>query len=86
MRPGCHDRRVTDHEPGCPLHAAPWLQDAAGSDASVHRAASGALTEALADLPEMDVLADARLAAVLRRAAPDDADRQPAWCTCRRAR
>jgi hypothetical protein len=78
--------RVTDHEPGCPLSAAPWLVDAARADASVDRAATGALTEALADLPEMDVLADARLAAVLRRVAPSEEDHRLAWCTCRRRR
>jgi len=76
---------VTEHQPGCPLAAAPWLVDAARADASVDRAATGALTEALDDLPELDVLADARLAAVLRRRAPVD-DLSLVWCTCRRAR
>jgi hypothetical protein len=76
---------VTDHEPGCPLSAAPWLVDAARADASLDRAATGALAEALADLPDMDVLADARLAAVLRRRAPRD-DLNLVWCTCGRTR
>jgi hypothetical protein len=77
---------VTDHEPGCPLSAAPWLSVAVDVDASVDRITTGALTDALAGLPDMDVLADARLAAVLRRVGPRDEDRRLAWCTCRRDR
>jgi hypothetical protein len=91
---GCQDRRVTDHEPGCPLNAAPWLRDAvaaghpadpgAGNETFVDRAVTGALTDALTHMPELDIWAEAGLAAVLRHAAPADDELRLAWCTCRR--
>jgi hypothetical protein len=76
---------VTEHEPGCPLYDAPWLDAAGAPGEFVDRAAAGALTDALAGLSELDVLADARLAAALRRAAPSPDDRRLTWCICRRA-
>ncbi len=86
---------MTDHEPGCPLSAVPWLLQAEASAGAwgapgpgrggfADRAGVGALADALDRFHEMDIWAEARLSAALRQAAPPEDERRSAWCTCRR--
>jgi hypothetical protein len=78
-----HNLRMTEHEPGCPLRAAPWL-GAATEEALTERAASASLHDTANRFDEVDLRADARLTGALRRAAPSDDELRLAWCTCHR--
>jgi len=84
MSPGTSDNPcVTEHEPGCPLRAAAWM-DGANELALTERAASASLHTTVNRFDEVDVISDARLTGALRRAAPPDDELRLAWCTCRR--
>jgi predicted RNA polymerase sigma factor len=81
--PGAHTLRMTEHEPGCPLHAAAWL-DRDTEQALTDRAASASLQDTARRFDEVDLASDARLTGELRRAAPPDDELRLAWCTCHR--
>ena len=84
MSPGRSDNPcVTEHQPGCPLRAAAWM-DGATERALTERAATASLHTTVNRFDEVDVIGDARLTGALRRAAPSDDDLRLAWCTCRR--
>ena len=83
MCPKVDDSRMTEHEPGCPLRTAPWL-DRATEEALTDRAASASMHDTVNRFDEVDLAADARLTGALRRAAPPDDELRFAWCTCQR--
>jgi hypothetical protein len=74
---------MTEHEPGCPLRAAAWL-DRATEQELTDRAASASLQDTVNRFDEVDVVTDARLTGALRRAGPPDEELRLAWCTCHR--
>jgi hypothetical protein len=73
---------MTEHEPGCPLQAAAWLDR--DTEALTDQAASASLDDTVRRFDEIDLAADARLTGELRRAAPPDDELRLAWCTCHR--
>jgi hypothetical protein len=84
MSPGTGENLcVTEHEPGCPLRAAAWM-DGATEQALTERAATASLHTTVNRFEEVDVVTDARLTGALRRAAPPEDELRLAWCTCRR--
>jgi hypothetical protein len=80
---GADNGRMTEHEPGCPLRAAAWL-DPATEKALTERTASASLHDTASRFDEVDFRADAGLTAALRRAAPSEDELRLAWCTCHR--
>jgi len=74
---------VSEHEPGCPLRTAAWM-DGATEAALTERAATASLHHTVSRFDEVDVATDARLTGALRRVRPSDTDLRLAWCTCRR--
>jgi hypothetical protein len=81
--PGDHNLRMTEHEPGCPLHSAAWL-DGATEVALTEQTAAASLHDTVRRFDEVDLATDARLTGALRRAAPPDDELRLAWCTCHR--
>ena len=74
---------MTEHEPGCPLRAATWM-DGATEAALTDRAASASMHTTVNRFDEVDVVADALLTGALRRIRPPDDELRLAWCTGRR--
>ena len=73
---------MIEHEPGCPLRAAAWM-DGATEAALTERAASASMHTTVSRFDEVDIATDARLTGALRRAAPPDDELRLAWCTRR---
>jgi hypothetical protein len=74
---------VIEHEPGCPLRGAAWM-DGATEQALTDRAASASMHITVSRFDEVDMATDAWLTGALRRILPSDDELRPAWCTCRR--
>jgi hypothetical protein len=83
VHPTGDNPHVTEHDPGCPLRAAAWM-DGATERVLTERTASASLHTTVSRFDEVDLATDARLTGALRRIAPPADELRLAWCTCRR--